>query len=267
MLCCFCTENKIVFPFCAFVSPLQVNAYCQKLGTISAKSAFREADFMKVVKAIAGEDGVALCRSLLDGIDDDGEGELQSRVTEGRCTVCMGSTYEDDCEEGDDIILCDGCNAEAHIRCLNMKVVPSTEWYCSVCADRQAAREAKAGHGFGLKDVDSNRDRDQEEELVNKALDMRAEEASQGTGAGDTVESTCAYCGMSELDVCSPLVVGQCRREHDAHLELLKQAAEDAAATKGRYTPVVSSVDSDNVQRLRGSCCPTSYCGLTTTPH
>ena len=37
--------------------------------------------------------------------------------------VCMGSTYEDDCEEGDDIILCDGCNAEAHIRCLNMKVV------------------------------------------------------------------------------------------------------------------------------------------------
>jgi hypothetical protein len=38
------------------------------------------------VKAIAGEDGVAVCRSLLDGIDDDGEGELQSRVTEGRCT-------------------------------------------------------------------------------------------------------------------------------------------------------------------------------------
>ena len=46
---------------------------------------------------------------------------------------------------------------------------------------------------------------------------------------------------MSELDVCSPLVVGQCRREHDAHLELLKQAAEDAAATKGRYTPVVNN--------------------------
>ena len=40
----------------------------------------------QVVKAIAGEDGVAVCRSLLDGIEDDGEGELQSRVTEGRCT-------------------------------------------------------------------------------------------------------------------------------------------------------------------------------------
>jgi hypothetical protein len=31
-------------------------------------------------------------------------------------TVCMGSTYEDDCEEGDEIILCDGCNAEAHMK-------------------------------------------------------------------------------------------------------------------------------------------------------
>ena len=41
----------------------------------------------------------------------------------------MGSTYEDDCEEGDDIILCDGCNAEAHIRCLNMKVVRTIAQY------------------------------------------------------------------------------------------------------------------------------------------
>ena len=36
--------------------------------------------------------------------------------------------------------------------------------------------------------MDSNRDRDQEEELVNRALDMRAEEVAQGPGAGDTVE-------------------------------------------------------------------------------
>jgi hypothetical protein len=46
--------------------------------------------------------------------------------------VCMGSTYEDDCEEGDDIILCDGCNAEAHIRCLNMKVVRYVTLYCVI---------------------------------------------------------------------------------------------------------------------------------------
>ena len=47
-------------------------------------------------------------------------------------TVCMGSTFEDDCEEGDDIILCDGCNAEAHLRCLNMTVVrlSTSHTYC-----------------------------------------------------------------------------------------------------------------------------------------
>jgi hypothetical protein len=58
------------------------------------------------------------------------------------------------------------------------------------------------------------------------------------------IQSTCAYCGMTELDVCSPLVVGQCRSEHEAHLELLREAAEAevaaaAAAVKGRYSPVV----------------------------
>ena len=66
----------------------------------------------------------------------------------------MGSTYEDDCEEGDEIILCDGCNTEAHIRCLSMTSVPSTEWHCAVCTERNAAREARAGHGYLLKDVD-----------------------------------------------------------------------------------------------------------------
>ena len=65
---------------------LKVNSECQKLWNISSKSSFREADFMKVVKEIAGEEGMTLCRSLLDGIEDDGDNDLQGRVTEGRCT-------------------------------------------------------------------------------------------------------------------------------------------------------------------------------------
>lgn len=39
-----------------------------------------------MVKEIAGEEGMTLCRSLLDGIEDDGDADLQGRVTEGRCT-------------------------------------------------------------------------------------------------------------------------------------------------------------------------------------
>ena len=37
-------------------------------------------------------------------------------------------------------------------------------------------------------DVDSNRDRDQEEELVNRALDLRAEGAAAGVGGGESEE-------------------------------------------------------------------------------
>ena len=47
--------------------------------------------------------GVSVCRALLDGIDDQDAleaQELQSRVTVGRCTVCMGSTYEEDLDQG-----------------------------------------------------------------------------------------------------------------------------------------------------------------------
>ena len=33
---------------------------------------------------------------------------------------------------------------------------------------------------------------------------------------------------MKELDVCSPYVVGQCRREHEAHLSLCQSNAEEA---------------------------------------
>ena len=40
---------------------------------------------------------------------------------------------------------------------------------------------------------------------------------------------------MKELDVCSPYVVGQCRREHEAHLTLCQSNAEEAISkSKGR---------------------------------
>ena len=140
----------------------------------------------------------------------------------------MCSTYEEDCDEGDDIILCDGCNAEAHLRCLHMTAVPSTEWHCSVCADRIALREARLGQGCQslLKDLESHRDKEQEEELLNRALDQKADEA-QGIFFTDHSEDKCSYCGLGELSVCSPLVVGQCRTEHEAHLSLCKPTVAD----------------------------------------
>ena len=40
---------------------------------------------------------------------------------------------------------------------------------------------------------------------------------------------------MTELDVCSPFVVGQCRSEHEAHIAIYKANAEEASnRSKGR---------------------------------
>ncbi len=172
---------------------------------------------------------------MLDGIDDKDnamEVELQSRVTEGRCCVCMGSTYAEDCEEeGDDVILCDGCNAEAHIRCLGYEAVPSTEWHCTACSERVAAREARAGHGF--KDVDSYRDTAAEEDLIARSFDHKANGEE-----GDLLCLSCAYCGAGEFDICSPLVVGQSRVEHDASVAAAKAATVDNFYPDRRATAV-----------------------------
>lgn len=124
---------------------------CDKLLQISSKSSFREADFMTIVKETVGDEGVAHCRTLLDGYDGSAEVYLHNLVTEGRCVVCNGSTFEDDmlgptplsrkanmdgsndidglekekhCHQDNDMVmLCDGCNAEVHLKCLNLQAV------------------------------------------------------------------------------------------------------------------------------------------------
>lgn len=104
---------------------------CGNILRMCAKTTFREADFMTSVRDLSGDDAVKCCRGLLDGIESTGgqDSYLQSFLTEGRCLICNGSTYEEDENEEDrqqsnvTVILCDGCNCEAHLRCLELKSV------------------------------------------------------------------------------------------------------------------------------------------------
>jgi hypothetical protein len=116
-----------------------LHSECEKLLKLCSKTNFREGDFISIVRNICGEDSAFYCRNLLDGIlgehndSTSKEGLLQSMITEGRCILCNGSTYEDDMDEGEEqengkkknnkVILCDGCNAEVHLRCLNLSNV------------------------------------------------------------------------------------------------------------------------------------------------
>ena len=61
---------------------------------------------------------------------------------------------------------------------------------------------------------------------MNRALDLKVDEA-QGLSVQDSSEEKCAYCGQSELDMCSPLVVGQYRAEHESHLFLCRPTTAD----------------------------------------
>jgi hypothetical protein len=158
----------------------QLSADCDRLLKLSAKPNFREGDFITAVKDLCGEEGVVLCRALLDGgnssaagasgaggggVSNGGEGGeeyLQTMITEGRCVICNGSTFEEDMQMQrekelreldrnrsrrmaaaadaenqadagaaapevleDQVLLCDGCNAEVHMKCLHLTEVPT----------------------------------------------------------------------------------------------------------------------------------------------
>lgn len=162
---------------------------CEKLIKLTSKSSFREADFMKTVQDIVGEDGVALARSYLDGIHDNPELDL-NRIIVGRCVLCKGSTYEDDSSDVE-IILCDGCNAEVHMQCLNllqvllfllieslgynyllMLQVPSCDWFCPSCTERHSKKIGKSDLS-SLSAVEF-RNKEAEDNLISKFISLKA---------------------------------------------------------------------------------------------
>ena len=161
----------------------KLNEDGEKLMKYCSKASFREAEFVSCVKEICGDAGVLFSRKLLDGfdfgsIDDESHIDYQKQTyIEGRCMLCNISTFtEDDDSDGDGIenqaILCDGCNGEAHLRCLGMQYVPKESWYCSICTIRQSKRERKSDN-IQLDNLDHHRDKEMEEELIWKCVERR----------------------------------------------------------------------------------------------
>eukprot|EP01042_Synura_sphagnicola_P000235 gene235-242_t len=211
----------------------QVCDECSAIMDMATSDSFREADFVEKVRVIAGDQGVAACRSLLDGVEE-ADADTLNRVIDGRCIVCKCSTYEEDGDVADGgkegggggngnttaVVLCDGCNAEAHLACLGLTKVPSAEWYCPSCTDRLNTRmKSKGGAVEGsFGDLRQYRHVDLESALIERVKDARV--------AGDTLTTSdgelCEYCGMTELELCSPLVVGQSRAEFEQHVHQTK---------------------------------------------
>lgn len=187
---------------------------CEKLMRISSKVSFREADFLDAVRTVAGDDAVHQCRDMLDGIECSGRaGQLQSMVVEGRCVVCRGSTYEEDMERETadagmdeeqaaahmEIVLCDGCNAEVHLKCLKLTAVPSSEWHCAACTERLQQRDAKVDHSFDS--LEGARSHEAEEELIERAVDSRLAAEAVG-GALEGNERSSSDCSSEVKIMC-----------------------------------------------------------------
>jgi hypothetical protein len=160
----------------------------ERLTKYSSRTHFREAEFLTFVKEISGEEGVLFCRKLLDGFDFGSDGvaiDYSQEFVEGCCIVCNGSTITNDqdddennnAESGEELqekaILCDGCNCEAHLRCLGLQSVPYSSWFCTQCSLRQSLREKKQDGSHLLEILDNRRDKENEEELVWRCVERK----------------------------------------------------------------------------------------------
>ncbi len=214
---------------------------CEKLRTIASQGTFKEGEFMRSVNTLCGDQGTAICRAMLDGISGAVAGagirrEVKARVFEGRCSVCKVSTYEEDCDEGEEVgevLLCEGCNAETHLRCTSHTSIPKDEYFCSECQERNNARAGASGNpAMKFNNLNPYRSQQVEEEITNRKIDWQAaldgHKAIDDPVDADTSKLVCNYCGYSEEDVCSPIVVGQTRAEH---LLFVQQNCRDRAET------------------------------------
>ena len=54
------------------------------------------------------------------------------------CSICDSGDNEDT------LLLCDGCPAAMHVECLNMAMVPPSDWYCAKCRRAGAGTTSRA---------------------------------------------------------------------------------------------------------------------------
>lgn len=165
----------------------KLNNECMKLAKLSTPTGNGtslpvEAAFVEQCKIVAGDAGLSLFRRMMGGRcatgADDANGDdiySQNAVIAGRCQVCKGSTFEDDCPNSEDcVLLCDGCNVEAHLHCVALASVPSGDWYCDSCSERIAARDSVGGAALDyLEEVNQYRSTDKELGLLQNVIERR----------------------------------------------------------------------------------------------
>ena len=64
----------------------------------------------------------------------------ENEVVEDVCDICCSELSE----EGNELLLCDGCNVGVHRGCLGLVDVPEGEWFCESCQRTRTGQPAPA---------------------------------------------------------------------------------------------------------------------------
>jgi transcription elongation factor Elf1 len=155
---------------------------CSKLMKMVTKESIREAELLEIIKSMIGDRATGMLHYFFEGMDGS-EDVIRSRVTEGRCGICRGSTFPGDLSEDEHVLLCDRCNGEVHLKCLNRTEVPKGLWHCSSCSEKIALRETALSHAFN--DMDQYRSRLVEDDIIDEMID--AKQAKQELSGGHVV--------------------------------------------------------------------------------
>lgn len=213
----------------------------QKIVNLRRKMPEDEAVLRNELKTIGGDAAVLAWKDPMveaDNAADDEEEEGQSGV--GVCVVCEKSTAGFDQST---VILCENCPTELHLHCLDAKLteVPKEKWYCPRCRSKRNKRKARPAVKPEELEDPLAKERDAvETQLFNALMEeniqkiVEAREAGGAAAEGGVAalaslssassNEVCEYCGFTEQDIGSPLVLGQSREETEEHVKMLASA-------------------------------------------
>lgn len=207
-----------------------------RIGALRRKMPEDEAVLRNELKAIGGDAAVLAWKDPVTEVkeQDAGAEEDEEQGVTGMCCVCEKSTME----ETDDskVILCEDCPTEIHLTCLDptLTEVPKADWFCARCkANRAKKKKAKAPpRPEEMEDPLEKEREDVENQLFTALVDQRAQLMVDARAAGAAAPpqppanptEVCEYCGLGELEICSPLVLGQSREETEQHIKMLASA-------------------------------------------
>lgn len=91
----------------------------------------------KIAKAV----GTTPCRCLIHYYSKYKWGDERDRYLEkkNQWELSGHSDYCEVCDDGGDLILCDGCPNAYHIHCLKLSDIPEGSWYCPECLSTETA--------------------------------------------------------------------------------------------------------------------------------